>query len=895
MNIPIKLWRKLGLQLKLQLLIQGLLIITLVSAQSWLSKQIEDQLLNAAKERTIAVGDGAINGLNTMMVAKMTIVDPEARKIFISKMGASEYIQELRVVRGKGVIDQFGPGLPEEQAKDDLDRRTLASGQQDFMILHRADGGTSLRAVLPFIAKKEFRSTDCLACHVVPENTVLGMASVTVDIQEDIAKIKKINQLMWAGQVGIQIVLFFVIGMIVRSLIRKLGGEPDYVIQILNQITQGNLGNAIQTRQGDHTSLLANVSIMQSGLRNVVEEMQAVAAASAQGDLSKRIYLTDKQGFARDLSLSVNELADETMRIKKALDKASTSVMIADARGTVIYLNASMNTLLTEAEGAIRQAIPGFRAASVLGGSLELLLAPKLPTSTLVNLKDNHKTDVGIGTHVFGLVATPVFDDAGNRLGIIIEWRNRADEIAAEAEARKNLRIRQALDKCTTNVMIANAKHDIVYMNETVTAMMQRNEAALRKALPQFNASALIGQNMDVFHRSPAHQRSILDGLHSAHRAQIRVGELHFGFIANPIVDATGQRVGTVIEWLDRTDEVGIESEIASVIEGAAAGNFTRRLSLAGKTGFLEVLSSNINRLVQTSDTGLSNVAEVLHAFANGDFTQGMDGTYGGLFGKVQDSVNTTAANLVRVIGDVRNATQALSEAANQVSATAQSLSHAAGEQASGVEQTGMSVAHMQESIDQNSDNAKVTENIASKSSGEAVEGGKAVAATVQAMKTIATKISVVDDIAYQTNLLALNAAIEAARAGEHGQGFAVVASEVRKLAERSQLSAKEIGDLAQSSVGMAERAGKLLEQIVPSVQKTSQLVKEIALASAEQSGSVNQISSAMGKLTNATQQNASASEQLAATAEDLTGQAEQLQQAVAFFKAAPSSRLTRS
>ncbi|MBK7656029.1 MAG: hypothetical protein IPJ18_14080 [Betaproteobacteria bacterium] len=203
-----KLWNRIGLQLRLQLLIQGLLIIILVSAQHWLSNQIEDQLLNAAKERTIAVGDGAINGLNTMMVAKMTIVDPEARAIFIKKMGASEYIKELRVVRGKGVTDQFGPGLPTEQAVDDIDRRALATGKEEFLTLRNPDGSTSLRAVLPFIAKKEFRSTDCLTCHVVPENSVLGMASVTVDINEDIAKIKKINGLMWLGQIGIQIILF---------------------------------------------------------------------------------------------------------------------------------------------------------------------------------------------------------------------------------------------------------------------------------------------------------------------------------------------------------------------------------------------------------------------------------------------------------------------------------------------------------------------------------------------------------------------------------------------------------------------------------------------------------------------------------------------------------------
>jgi methyl-accepting chemotaxis protein len=190
----------------------------------------------------------------------------------------------------------------------------------------------------------------------------------------------------------------------------------------------------------------------------------------------------------------------------------------------------------------------------------------------------------------------------------------------------------------------------------------------------------------------------------------------------------------------------------------------------------------------------------------------------------------------------------------------------------------------MSASISQNSDNAKVTDGMATHVSKEAIEGGAAVSHTVTAMKQIAAKIGIVDDIAYQTNLLALNAAIEAARAGEHGKGFAVVAAEVRKLAERSQAAAKEIGELATNSVATSERAGSLLNAIVPSIQKTSELVQEIAASSTEQSESVTQIGGAMGQLSKATQQNASASEELAATSEELSAQAKQLQDSIAFF-----------
>jgi methyl-accepting chemotaxis protein len=173
---------------------------------------------------------------------------------------------------------------------------------------------------------------------------------------------------------------------------------------------------------------------------------------------------------------------------------------------------------------------------------------------------------------------------------------------------------------------------------------------------------------------------------------------------------------------------------------------------------------------------------------------------------------------------------------------------------------------------------------MAAKAAKEALEGGEAVGKTVEAMKSIATKISIIDDIAYQTNLLALNAAIEAARAGEHGKGFAVVAAEVRKLAERSQVAAQEIGQLAGSSVTMAEQAGAVLKQMVPTINKTSELVQEISAASGEQSQGVGQITGAMNHLNTATQQNASASEELSATAEELSGQAAALQDMMAFF-----------
>ncbi|MDP5241378.1 Cache 3/Cache 2 fusion domain-containing protein [Uliginosibacterium sp. 31-16] len=281
----------------------------------------------------------------------------------------------------------------------------------------------------------------------------------------------------------------------------------------------------------------------------------------------------------------------------------------------------------------------------------------------------------------------------------------------------------------------------------------------------------------------------------------------------------------------------------------------------------------------------LSDAVQVFEKIAAGDLTVRVEAHSRDEVGKLLGSMHAMSSKLAGTIAEVRNAADSLSGAAGQISATSQSLSQSSSEQAASVEETSASMEQMSSSVTQNADNARVTDDMASQATSEAREGGEAVAQTVQAMKQIASKIGIVDDIAYQTNLLALNAAIEAARAGEQGKGFAVVAAEVRKLAERSQVAAQEIGELAGSSVGMAEKAGKLLDEIVPSIQKTAELVQEIAAASTEQSGGVGQINTALGQLSQLTQQNASASEELAATAEEMSSQAEQLQQLMAFFK----------
>jgi PAS domain S-box-containing protein len=289
--------------------------------------------------------------------------------------------------------------------------------------------------------------------------------------------------------------------------------------------------------------------------------------------------------------------------------------------------------------------------------------------------------------------------------------------------------------------------------------------------------------------------------------------------------------------------------------------------------------------LIRGISRSLSAMKQFAETLAKGDLTAHIDLDTSDEIAEVALAIDGMRDQLAGVVKQVRINSDALGNASQEISSTAQTISQSTIEQAAGVEETTASIEELSASVRVNADNAKLTSDMAAAAAAEAESGGQAVARTVDAMKEIADKISLIEDIAYKTNLLSLNAAIEAALAGEHGKGFTVVAAEVRKLAENSRLTAQEVNSLAKSSVKIAEDAGVLLAQMVPNIQKTADLVEEITASSEEQAQGIGQISEAVSQLDRAAQQNASGSEQLAATAEELNGQALQLQQLMAFFR----------
>ncbi|CVI18877.1 Methyl-accepting chemotaxis receptor (MCP) [Agrobacterium fabacearum CFBP 5771] len=335
---------------------------------------------------------------------------------------------------------------------------------------------------------------------------------------------------------------------------------------------------------------------------------------------------------------------------------------------------------------------------------------------------------------------------------------------------------------------------------------------------------------------------------------------------------------------------LGISSglrKIMTVAEAVAIGDLDQNVEIKTNDEIKDLVAR-----INTMTGNLRNTAGIADRIADGDLT---------VMPKPLSDRDTLGLALERmverlrgIVADALSASDNVSSGSQELSASSEQLSQGATEQASSAEEASASMEEMAANIKQNADNAAQTEKIARQSSKDAEASGEAVNRAVVAMRTIAEKISIVQEIARQTDLLALNAAVEAARAGEHGKGFAVVASEVRKLAERSQAAASEISSLSGETVQVATEAGDMLNRLVPDIRKTAELVAEISAACREQDIGASQINEAIQQLDKVTQQNSGASEEMSATSEELAAQAEELQSSIAFFKVDTSSVSSR-
>jgi len=627
------------------------------------------------------------------------------------------------------------------------------------------------------------------------------------------------------------------------------------------------------------------------------EDHNKFATATLQGATVEEVATTKKTAIAR--------MNEATLGLDPKQWFTAATARIDLIKTVEDRLALDIDAAMSDLERSSTQIAWFYGISTLLSGLLVLFIGHLVARRILVQIGGEPEAAVEVAHAVAdGKLDSEIKLQAGDDSSLMASMKRMQglllERITEERRvATENLRIRIALDNVSTGVMIADASRNVIYANQAVATVLRGAQSEIRKLLPDFDAGRLVGVNIDTFHKAPAHQAKLLAEFTQTHVAHLRIGERHMTVTANPVIDADGVRLGAVAEWIDRTQEVHAEAELKGLLDAAVQGDFSRRIPAAGKQGFFLDMATGMNQLMGVVVQALDDIARVLNAVAGGDLSQQIDAEYAGTLGQLKDDTNATVERLRDVVGQIKEATEAINTAAKEIAAGNSDLSNRTEEQASSLEETASSMEQINSTVKNNADNARVAAELASSSNTAATRGGEMVGRVVETMSgiqasshKIADIVGVIDSIAFQTNILALNAAVEAARAGEQGRGFAVVASEVRNLAQRSADAAKEIKTLIAESVGKVEggvrlvrETGDTIAEVVDAFRQLVQLVGGIAEASREQASGIEQVSGAVSQMDEVTQQNAALVEQAAAAAESLEEQARGLGEAVAMFR----------
>ncbi|WP_100658410.1 methyl-accepting chemotaxis protein [Alteromonas flava] len=603
-----------------------------------------------------------------------------------------------------------------------------------------------------------------------------------------------------------------------------------------------------------------------------------------------------------DLTLKQQQEIEQknTARLQVALDNVNTNVMLADNNFNIIYLNKSLMQMMKDNIATFKLIRQDFNPDALVGVNIDTFHKnPSHQRALLEKLTDTYQTEISLGEMVFRLTATPVIDKSGERIGTTLEWADITADKKQAIIAADNARVRSALDGVSSNVMVADADLNIVYMNNSVREMMKAAESDLRKELPSFDANNLLGRNIDQFHKNPAHQRGMLEKLQSTYKTRIQVGRRRFDLIANPVFTANNERIGFVVEWADVTAQVETEQEVEKLVTSVAQGNLGALIATDNKQGFFLNIANGLNELSQTVNAFVRDVNTALQRMSEGDMRVQIVDDYQGMFGEVKTALNDTTRRLNSVISSIKTSADSIRSANHELSLGNDQLSERTEKQASNLEETAASLEELTGNVKSTAENASTANRAAEEARVKANKGEHIVLNAVKSMgeitessNKISAIIGVIDEIAFQTNLLALNASVEAARAGEHGRGFAVVANEVRNLAQRSATSAKEIKELIDDSSSkvntgsdLVNQCGESLKEILANIDQLSSLIADMDNATNEQASGIAQVNQAVAELDDITQQNAALAEEASSASQSSVQQVDEMVERVSFFQ----------
>jgi len=696
--------------------------------------------------------------------------------------------------------------------------------------------------------------------------------------------------------------------------------EPTRIIGRISKLMADNRSQVLLGLQHDPSSPLSKMHDHPASVHNEAVQKNIAEITSLWATYDKLIQGDEHRKLADDY------VASRKKFVQEGLLPATKALEQSDYEGANLIILKNINPFYNEASGKAdliaaylaeqsKKQFAGSQAQFeqvrtmtvgvlllvlmlVIGVGIWLVRSITRPLSAVLNTLTNvtqgnysNKIEVSrddeIGKVLQGLQTMQT------RLGFeVTEAKRQADEMT---------RIKIALDSVSTPVRIADPAGMVIYANQTLKETLRRIEPVLKAQNPKFSVDGFVGSSIGNLYADPDAALKRLGSLEKTVEVIMDIGGRTYRVITSPVFTEAGERLGSVGEWQDRTDQLAVEREINGIVEGAARGDLTGRVDPAGKDGFFLALAQGINGLLVSTQDALQATSEVLSRVAQGDLTQTITAEYSGIFGQLKDDTNTTIERLREVVGRIKEASELISTASQEIAAGNTDLSSRTEEQASSLEETASSMEQLNATVRQNAENAKQANEHAKNSNEIATRGGQMVKQVVQTMtgiqdssKKIADIIGVIDSIAFQTNILALNAAVEAARAGEQGRGFAVVATEVRNLAQRSATAAKEIKELIAESVGkvdagtrLVDQAGDTMDDVVSSFQQVANLVTEISNASREQSSGIEQVTQAVSQMDEVTQQNAALVEQAAAAAESLEEQARGLVQSVGMFQLA--------